>query len=56
MEKKKFIELGFTSCFAIGVACDKKQFQLAFIILLLEVNFNVVTEGLKRFILCFKEN
>jgi len=54
--KQKIIQLGFTRNFALGIACDTKQLQIAFIFLLIEFNFNLVVEDLKRFIDCLKSN
>jgi len=54
--KPKIFNFGFTRDFAIGIACDKKQLQIAFIFLLIEFNFNLVLDGVKRFIDCLKSN
>jgi len=54
--KPKIINFGLTNSFALGIACDTKKLQIAFICLLIEFNFNLVVDDLKRFIDCLKSN
>lgn len=54
--KPKIFNFGLTNSFALGIACDTKQLQIAFICLLIEFNFNLVIDGVKRFIDCLKSN
>lgn len=54
--KPKIITFGLTNGFALGIACDTKQLQIAFICFLIEFNFNLVVSGVKRFIDCLKSN
>jgi len=54
--KQKLFNFGLTKSFALGIACDRKQLQIAFIFLLIEFNFNLVVDGVKRFIDCLNSN
>lgn len=54
--KPKKIDFGLTNSFAIGIACDSKQLQIAFIFILIEFNFNLALDDVKRFIDCLKSN
>jgi len=54
--KQNLFNFGLTKNFALGIACNTKQLQIAFICLLIEFNFNLVVDGLKRFIDCLKSN
>ncbi len=56
MGKQNLFEIGFSSGIVLGFAIDKEKLQLALLFGLVQVNFNLIGQGLKRFRECFKEN
>jgi len=56
MNEQNTFEIGFSNGIVIGIAFNKDRFQIAFIAIIIQLNFNVVGAGLKRFRECLKEN
>lgn len=56
MKKQNLFDVGLSNGFALGIACDKSQLQIALIFLVVEFNYTIVIDGLKRFRECLKEN
>lgn len=53
---KTVFYLNYSKDFVFGLAYGNKVLQIGLILFIIEVDFSVIKDGLKRFINCFKEN
>jgi hypothetical protein len=53
---KRLFEAHLVKGIALGIAYEKKLLQIAIIKIVIEVNFKIITDNLKLFIHCLKEN
>ena len=53
---KQLFKPHFLKGYAFGIAYEKGILQIAFIAIVLDINFTVITDGFKRFAECLKDN
>jgi hypothetical protein len=53
---KKLFNIQVLKGICLGLAYEKQLLQIAIIKIVIEVNFKIITDNLKLFIYCLKEN
>lgn len=55
MNRQKLINFDLSKGFALGISCDKEEFQIAIIFFIVSIKFSVIKRNWRKFIECFKD-